>query len=109
MNEILRIQKRLSDTEVAFVNAPEMAELLVDLYEVERLDGPVANAYAFAAHEFNGVGEKWRARYYAHKGIKSGLVYGGPDDFDVRDMQDLLDDQKGHWSWHFREDWEDKE
>jgi hypothetical protein len=106
IDEILDLQQKLTDTDVAFVDAPAMAELLVSLYEQERLDGPVADAYTFAAHEFNGVGNKWMARKYALKAIEAGLLYGGPHDFDVKDLKELLDDHRAHWSWHFREDWD---
>jgi hypothetical protein len=105
IDEILELQEKLADTESQYVDAPGMAETLVSLYAQERLDGPIADAYTFAAHEYNGVGDKWRARQYAYKALEAGLLYGGPYDFDVKDLHEMLKDQRTHWSWHFREDW----
>ena len=39
-----------------------MAELLISLYEQERMWGPIAEAYALAALEYNGIGQAWTAQ-----------------------------------------------
>lgn len=79
-----------------------MSELLVSLYEQERLHGPISEAYALAAIEFNGVGEPWTAQKYARLAVESGLIYGGPADTDVKEMEKLLKDPWAHWSWMLR-------
>ena len=80
-----------------------MAETLISLYKQERLDGPIAEAYAHASFEYNGVGDIWRAQKYARLGIASGILYGGPMDNDVEELEDLIEDPRYHWSWRFRE------
>lgn len=79
-----------------------MAELVVSLYDQERMWGPIAEAYALAAIEYNGVGDAWTAMRFARKAVEAGLLYGGPGDEDVRVMQELLRDPWGHWSWMLR-------
>lgn len=80
-----------------------MAELMISLYEQERLHGPIMEAYALAAIEYNGVGEPWTAQKYARLAVESGLLYGGPADTDVKEMEKLLKDPSAHWSWMLRE------
>ena len=79
-----------------------MAELLVSLYEQERMWGPIAEAYAFAALEYNGAGDPWTAQKFARLSVEAGLIYGGPHDDDVGQMEQLLKDPWEHWSWMLR-------
>lgn len=79
-----------------------MADLFVSLYEQERLSGSIYEAYAFAAIEWNGIGEPWTAVRYARLGIEAGLAAVGPKDRDVIEMQSLAEDPFGHWSWMLR-------
>lgn len=79
-----------------------MVELYLSLYEQERLDGSIYEAYAFAAIEWNGVGEPWHAVRYARLAIEYGLAAVGPKDTDVIEMKKLAEDPWGHWSWMLR-------
>jgi hypothetical protein len=81
---------------------PGMADLMVSLYEQERLYGPISEAYTFAAIEYNGVGDLWTSQKYARLAVEAGLLYGGPADKDVKQMQQLLKDPVKHWSWMLR-------
>lgn len=82
--------------------SPESAEMLIQLYEQERLDGPIVNAYVYAAVEYNGAGDIRTAQKYAMLAVERGLLYAGDKDQDVRAMHLLLADPKNHWSWMFR-------
>jgi hypothetical protein len=64
--------------------------------------GPIAEAYTLAAIEFNGAGDMWMAQKYARLAVEAGLLYGGPLDDDVNEMETLLKDPRGHWSWMLR-------
>ena len=74
-------------------------EALVALCEMEGLLAPAVDAYGFAAREYSGVGDAWTAVKWAVKAVEAGLLYGGPEDRDVRDLQELLRDPRSHWSW----------
>ncbi|QDS71708.1 hypothetical protein FKW77_008461 [Venturia effusa] len=102
IKRIVALSAELEDYTSESEATTSMAELLISLYEQERLHGPIAEAYALAAIEFNGVGEAWTAEKYAQLAVQTGLLYGGPTDPDVRVMVELLDDPWSHWSWMLR-------
>lgn len=79
-----------------------MAELLISLYQQERLWQMLYEAYTFAALEYNGVGEPWTATKYARLAVQHGLAGGGPNDSDVREMTALARNPWEHWSWMLR-------
>jgi hypothetical protein len=79
-----------------------IADLLVELYELEGLLGPIAEAYALAAIEYNSAQRKWDALRLANMAIEAGLLYGGPNDGDVKSMMELAQAPEGHWSWDYR-------
>ncbi|OIW33767.1 SET domain-containing protein [Coniochaeta ligniaria NRRL 30616] len=81
---------------------PQMAELLVSLYEQERLWGMMDEAYRYAAVEWNAVGEPWTATKYARLAIEHGIYLSGEKDGDVADMDELAADPWSHWSWMMR-------
>ncbi|KAK3374908.1 hypothetical protein B0H63DRAFT_260256 [Podospora didyma] len=78
---------------------PQMAELLISLYEQERLGGSMYEGYALAALEYNGVGDPWTATKFARLAIEYGLTTVGDKDADVKDMLQLAEDPWSHWSW----------
>ncbi|KAL2016729.1 hypothetical protein VTK56DRAFT_3118 [Thermocarpiscus australiensis] len=78
---------------------PEMAELMVSLYEQERLWGAMHEAYTFAAIEYNGAGSPWMAVKYARLAVEWGIPMLGETDPDVRELEKLAEDPWSHWSW----------
>jgi hypothetical protein len=102
LEQIADLREELEDYTSESEATPGMAELVISLYEQERLYGPISEAYAFAAKEYNGVGDLWKSQKYAQLAIESGLLYGGPADKDVKEMETLLEDPKKHWSWNLR-------
>lgn len=102
IKQIRQIRKQLEDYTTASSATPQMADLFVSMYEQERLDGSIYEAYAFAAIEWNGVGEPWNAVRYAQLAIEFGLASVGPKDKDVKELKRLVDDPWGHWSWMLR-------
>lgn len=102
IKQIKQIRKQLEDYTTESAATPQMADLFVSLYEQERLDGSIYEAYAFAAIEWNGIGEPWNAVRYARLAVEYGLAAVGPKDRDVTEMQSLTEDPWGHWSWMLR-------
>lgn len=92
----------LKDYGVGSRATPEMAELVVSLYEQERLWGVLYEAYAYAAIEWNGVGEPWTATRYARLAVEYGIYSVGEGDVDVGEMDALATDPWKHWSWMLR-------
>ncbi|KAK3944564.1 SET domain-containing protein [Diplogelasinospora grovesii] len=81
---------------------PQLAELVISLYEQEQLYGMMYQMYTFAALEYNGVGDPWTATKYARLAIEWGLWSVGETDSDVVEMESLARDPWGHWSWMLR-------
>ncbi|KAL2200994.1 hypothetical protein P885DRAFT_65297 [Corynascus similis CBS 632.67] len=81
---------------------PALAELLIALYELERLWGMMHEAYMLAALEYSGVGDAWTAIKYARLGLEYGFPMLGERDEDVQDMMELAEDPWRHWSWKRR-------
>ena len=61
----------------------EIAELLISLYEQERLWASVADGYRLAALCAASVGNNWRAVKWAMRAVETGLIHDGPGDEEV--------------------------
>ena len=81
---------------------PQMAELYISLHEQEELWGMMYEAYAYAAQEYNGVGDPWTAIKYAMLAVEFGVTAVGPEESSIVDMRKLAEDPWGHWSWMLR-------
>jgi hypothetical protein len=77
----------------------EIAELLISLYEQERLWASVADGYRLAALCAASVGNNWRAVKWAMRAVETGLIHDGPGDEEVGDVRRLLVNPREHWSW----------
>ncbi|CAK7215589.1 SET domain-containing protein 5 [Sporothrix curviconia] len=102
IKQILDLRDEFRDYTSASRATPEMAELFISLYEQERLDAMLYEAYSYAAIEWNGAGEPWRAVKYARLAIETGLMSVGAHDEDVIEMRRLAADPWKHWSWMLR-------
>jgi hypothetical protein len=102
IDSIEKITLKLKDYSPNSDASPAMADLLVSLYEQERLYAPIVEAYTLAAIEYNGVGEAYAAVRYARLAIEAGLLNAGPEDRDVKAMEALAADPWKHWSWMLR-------
>ena len=102
IKQITALIKHLSNRNASSRATPQMAELLISLYEQERILAPIAEAYTFAAREYNGVGDGYLAMKYASLAVEAGILYGGEKTNDVVDMKNLLEEPSKHWSWKFR-------
>lgn len=80
----------------------DVANLLIELYRLEGMLGPVAEAYAWAALEYSSARMEWDAVRFANMAVEAGLLYGGPKDSDVLSMMALMSAPQRHWSWDFR-------
>jgi hypothetical protein len=102
VRHIAELSEDLEDYTKDSVATPAMAELLVSLYQQERLYGPISEPYTFAALEYNGIGDVWTAQKYARLAVEAGILYAGAWDKDVKNMKLLLRDPQAHWSYMLR-------
>ncbi|KAK4232036.1 hypothetical protein QBC38DRAFT_143525 [Podospora fimiseda] len=99
IRRIKELSNELQDWEPQSRANPAMAELMISLYEQEKLWGSLYEAYVFAAIEYNGVGDPWTATKYAGLAVEWGIPVVGPKDEDMVEMAKLAEDPWGHWSW----------
>ncbi|KAK8048289.1 hypothetical protein PG994_010019 [Apiospora phragmitis] len=100
--QIEELRAQFRDYEPTSQATPAMGELMVSLFQQERLWSSMYEAYTYAALEYNGAGEPWLASKSARLAIQHGLAAGGPKDSDVLAMQALVKDPWAHWSWMLR-------
>lgn len=101
LEQIRSLAEQLRDRSGASTASPQMAELLISLCKQERLWSFMSLAYYYAALEWNGAGNMWKALEYARLSIEESLQYA-PGDLSLRRMRSLVDDPTEHWSWGFR-------
>ncbi|KAI5925236.1 hypothetical protein F4810DRAFT_708622 [Camillea tinctor] len=101
LRSIKRIEAELGDFNSKLAS-PALIEKLVALYEKERLEFKISGAYTLAALNYNLFGQAEPAQKYAKLAVEAGRLENGPDALDVREMQDLCDDPKTHWTWDLR-------
>ncbi|OTA94576.1 hypothetical protein M434DRAFT_10527 [Hypoxylon sp. CO27-5] len=102
VKKIHALWKELDDHSSESKASPEMAELLVSLYEEEGILGRINEAYYRAAIEYIGVGDIANATKYASLCVDHGLRFIGPDRPFIKSMQDLIANPTGHSKWKFR-------
>jgi hypothetical protein len=94
---IQELKNSFADWNSDTISMPEMAELLVSLYEQERLHGWLGDAYETAALAWNIAGEEWKARRYAALAVQYQAFANRKDKKDY-DMIGLLKSPEAHWT-----------
>ncbi|KAK0622989.1 hypothetical protein B0T14DRAFT_427228 [Immersiella caudata] len=102
IRQIKELKQHMRNWKADSPASPQMAELMVSLYEQERLGGSMYSAYSFAALEYNAIGDPWTATKYARLSIDHGIPMVGERHADVTEMKSLADDPWAHWSWMLR-------
>ncbi|KZL72484.1 lysine methyltransferase [Colletotrichum tofieldiae] len=102
IEQIANLRDEFNDYTPASRATPQMAELLISLYEQEQNWSLLSEAYTLAAIEFNGVGEPWLATKYARLAVEYGLTTLWEGHGDVVEMTKLAEDPWSHWSWMLR-------
>ncbi|WYZ40108.1 hypothetical protein EsH8_IV_000449 [Colletotrichum jinshuiense] len=102
IEQIASLREEFNDYTPASRATPQMAELLISLYEQEQNWSLLSEAYTLAAIEYNGIGEPWLATKYARLAVEYGLTTLWEGHGDVVEMNKLIDDPWSHWSWMLR-------
>jgi len=71
------------------------------LYEQERFEVPIAEAYTYAALEYAYVGNRELARKYAALAVERNLLWLGPRSKYVSGMAVLMEEPEVHASWRY--------
>lgn len=103
--DIVNLQWELSQWTPDSTASVKKAEMLVNLYKAEGLDGFLDLAYGHAALTYNGVGSVRGAKKYANLAVEATrLKYG----FDatgmekVKEWEDFASDPTSHSTWRRR-------
>ena len=103
LEQIATIQQDvLSDWTESSAATPATAELLIGLYQQERLDASLATAYQHAAETYSSYGMKWEAVRYARLSVEMSMLDKGWNDKDTAVMQKMVADPTMTWSWKKR-------
>jgi hypothetical protein len=81
---------------------PEMAELVLSLFEQERLYSSMATAYKHAAEVHSSFGNKYEAIRHARLAIEFNILDKGFRDPDVKQMKHMANQPELTWSWKKR-------
>lgn len=100
--QITEVIGNLNDWKESSPATPEMAELMLSLYEQERLYSSMATAYKHAAEVHSSFGNKYEAIKYARMAIEFNMLDKGFRDPDVKQMQFMARQPELTWSWKKR-------
>lgn len=81
---------------------PEVAELIISLFQQERLDASLATAYKHAAEVYSSFGKRWEAMKYATLSFELSMLDKGFRHEDVREMGKMASQPELTWSWKKR-------
>jgi hypothetical protein len=102
LHQIHALSKILDDWTATSGATPEVAELLISLYQQERLDASLATAYKHAAEVYSSFGRKYEAIRYARLSTEMSILDKGFADGDVREMRKMSSKPEMSWSWNKR-------
>jgi len=98
---IKSLKDKLNDWTEPQPERPKMAELLIDLYEQERLFVPMATGYEAAAYAYSVIGDEYRTMMYAGKAVDALTIMYGAEHELTLDMEIMMRDPKLHRTWLF--------
>ena len=87
---IHKLEEQLSSNQTLPEGSQEMAAYLVSLYEQERLDAHIADAWRLAAKVYQRMGRKWEALRWANKALEGFIVNEGPRSAQVVEIRMLI-------------------
>jgi hypothetical protein len=100
---LFEVEEQLSKWDSTSKVSADSIDLLVSLYEQERLlDSHSADMLAHVALHHNGLGRDTRAVKFALQALEQGLIQHGPQGTGVQEMVRLLENPRAHWSWRKR-------
>ncbi|KAF2423323.1 SET domain-containing protein [Tothia fuscella] len=101
LNLIEELEEELVDFSHNRTANTDTAELLVELYSEERLEGASADAYTYAALEYAYIGQKRAAQKWAAKAIEALSMWRGTEHVYYQGMWRLLTNPESHDAWRY--------
>ncbi|KAI1170544.1 hypothetical protein F4777DRAFT_108202 [Nemania sp. FL0916] len=98
---ISQMRDKLSDLQSKGTSLAVIEEY-VALYRTERLEHRIAEAYKLAALGYNTLKAEGMAKTYALLSLEAALLESGPEAADVKEMKNLANAPKSHWSWSLK-------
>lgn len=102
LHQISDLLEILDDWTAESHATPEVAELLVSLYTMERLDASLSLAYKHAAEVYSSFGKRYEAIKYARLSAEMSMLDKGFSDSDVKEMRKMSREPEMTWSWNKR-------
>ncbi|TID21693.1 SET domain-containing protein [Venturia nashicola] len=99
---IKALKEKLNDWTEDQPARAQMAETLIQLYQQERLDVPIATAYESAAYAYAIEGDEFTARKYAALAVESMTILYGASHPLTLDLEVMMLDPTQHRTWHYR-------
>ena len=96
------ISEALNDWTSSSTATPEMAELLISLYEQERLQASMGVAYKHASEAYSSFGDRYNAIKYAQLSLELLHLDRGFSDVDIKFMAAMAKEPEKSWSWKKR-------
>jgi hypothetical protein len=100
--EITEIQNALGGTAEDPESLLGLLEQLLKLYDDEGLITPKPRYYEIAAYTANQLGDEYAATSYAQMAFRHWSIVAGPESWDARRMEAMLEDPKKHPSWLYK-------
>lgn len=82
--------------------SPQLAEYVIEMLQIERLDFYLSYAYKDAAYAWNAIGNAWMARTWAEKAIALGLVTDGLGWDELEGLMVIRKNPEEHQTWMAR-------
>ncbi|EGF99279.1 uncharacterized protein MELLADRAFT_68699 [Melampsora larici-populina 98AG31] len=102
IEKIQKLNAALDNYTPTSIATPGMAEQLINLYKLERLDITIYKAYTRASVAYNAVGDTDQAKIYAALALTHGLIAAGPRWSDWPTVLKLEQNPEEHWSYKSR-------
>ncbi|EGF99294.1 uncharacterized protein MELLADRAFT_68704 [Melampsora larici-populina 98AG31] len=102
LKQIGELSEALSDWTSTSIADTSMAENLLELYKLERLEIYMADAYATAAARYNSIKDCDKARIYASLASSRDIRLRGAGSEYLEDMISLRDSPEAHWTYDHR-------
>ncbi|KAK3681648.1 hypothetical protein B0T22DRAFT_299767 [Podospora appendiculata] len=98
--ELLAIQAELKNHESRRVTE-DLIDRYLELFDQERLQARLFNAYELAATNYNYLGLDVKAKKYADLAVQAGIVEEGVNANDVIAMRIMASDIRGHYTYQY--------
>ncbi|KAI8452582.1 hypothetical protein BY996DRAFT_4563478, partial [Phakopsora pachyrhizi] len=99
---IIKLSDHLNNWNKDSPATPQMAERLIQLYKLERIDAGIVEAFTYASLAYNAIGNIEKAMEYAAIALDKGLITSGPNWDDREAVLKLVTRPTEHWSYNRR-------